>query len=248
MISMKIVDTDAFLDMPLSSQSLYFHLLMRADDDGFVANPKKIARMLGTSEDDYKVIIAKHFVIPFESGVCVIKHWLIHNLVRADRYTETQWIKEKEMLVVDEQTKKYSLNKGRKDVIPNGNHLAPQVRLGKVRLGKVNTGKEAAHSAAGESSQKFTTLGAEVLKSFEEVDAKNKQYYGNTTQRKAADFLIEEYGLGEVLKRISVLPKTNKMPYFPTITTPVQLRDKWMQLQDAVERKRAESNKNQLII
>jgi len=134
---MKIVDTDAFLDMPQSSQLLYFHLAMRADDDGFVPNPKRVMRMIGSQDDDYKVLVAKKFILPFESGVCVIKHWLIHNLVRSDRYTETQWIKEKQMLLVDPETKKYSLNKGQPLVIPNGNQPQPQVRLGKVRLGKV---------------------------------------------------------------------------------------------------------------
>lgn len=85
-----------------------------------------------------------------------------------------------------------------------------------------------------------SNLVSEVIKAFEEVDPKNKTYYGNKTQRVACDFLISEYGLAEVLKRIGVLPKTNKVPYFPTITTPVQLRDKWVQLQDAVDRKRGE--------
>jgi len=137
MFSMKIVDTDAFLDMPQSSQLLYFHLAMRADDDGFVPNPKRVMRMIGSQDDDYKVLIAKRFILPFESGVCVIKHWLIHNLVRSDRYTETQWIKEKQMLIVDPETKKYSLNKGQPHVIPIGNQSQPQVRLGKVSIGKV---------------------------------------------------------------------------------------------------------------
>lgn len=112
MFSMRIVDTDAFLEMPLSSQALYFHLAMRADDDGFIANPKKIMRMLGNQDDEYKVLAAKKFIIPFENGVCVIKHWLIHNLIRGDRYTPTQWSKEKSKLIVDDETKKYSLNDG----------------------------------------------------------------------------------------------------------------------------------------
>ena len=138
MFSSKIVDTDAFLDMGQGSQLLYFHLAMRADDDGFVSNPKKVMRMIGAQEDDYKVLLAKRFVIAFESGVCVIKHWLIHNLIRVDRYTETQWTKERQLLSVDPKTKKYSLNKGENDyVIPNDNQLAPQVRLGKDR--EVNT-------------------------------------------------------------------------------------------------------------
>jgi hypothetical protein len=136
MISLRIVDTDAFMDMPLSSQALYLHLLIRADDDGFIANPKKVMRMIGSQDDDLKILTAKKFVIPFESGVCVIKHWKIHNLIRSDRYTETQWIREKDQLVIDEKTQKYSLNKGQKNVIPNGNQMATQVRLGKVRKGK----------------------------------------------------------------------------------------------------------------
>lgn len=136
MFSDKIVDTDAFLDMGAGSQLLYFHLCMRADDDGFVSNPKKIMRMIGSQDDDYKVLLAKRFVIQFQSGVCVIKHWLIHNLIRQDRYNETQWVKEKEQLIIDEKTKKYSLNTEETIVIPNGNQMAPQVRLGKDSIGK----------------------------------------------------------------------------------------------------------------
>ena len=90
------------------------------------------------------------------------------------------------------------------------------------------------------TAQGAGVLVSELIKAFEGVDPKNKTYYGNTNQRKAADFLIKEYGLEEVMKRVSVLPRTNKVPYFPTITTPVQLRDKWVQLGDAVERRRGE--------
>jgi hypothetical protein len=136
MFSLKVVDTDAFLDMPQSSQLLYYSLAMRADDDGFVSNPKKIMRMIGSQDDDYKVLIAKKFVIQFESGVCVIKHWLIHNLIRSDRYSETHYIREKAQLKIDGSTKKYSLDTTDINVIPNGNQMAPQVRLGKVRIDK----------------------------------------------------------------------------------------------------------------
>ena len=85
MFSKLIIDSDMFLDMPLSTQALYFHLSMRADDDGFVNNPKKIQRMIGCNDDDLKVLITKKFIIPFESGICVIKHWKIHNYIRNDR-------------------------------------------------------------------------------------------------------------------------------------------------------------------
>ena len=98
MFTQKIVDSDAFLDMPLTSQALYFHLNMRADDDGFVNNPKKIQRMIGASEDDLTLLKVKRFVLSFESGVVVIKHWRMHNLLRKDRYNPTQYQEEKAML------------------------------------------------------------------------------------------------------------------------------------------------------
>ena len=84
MFAKTIIDSDSFLDMPLSTQALYFHLSMRADDDGFINNPKKVQRMIGCSEDDLKLLVAKNFIIPFESGIVVIKHWKIHNYIRGD--------------------------------------------------------------------------------------------------------------------------------------------------------------------
>ena len=89
MFAKTIIDSDAFLEMPLSTQSLYFHLSMRADDDGFVNNPKRIQKMIGASDDDLKLLIAKSFILIFESGVIVIKHWRINNYIRNDRYHET---------------------------------------------------------------------------------------------------------------------------------------------------------------
>ena len=102
MFAKTIIDSDAFLDMPLSTQALYFHLSMRADDEGFINNPKKIKRMIGASDDDLKLLIAKNFVIPFESGVVVIKHWRIHNYIRADRLIKTVYKDERGMLDVKE--------------------------------------------------------------------------------------------------------------------------------------------------
>ena len=98
MFAKTIIDSDAFLDMPLSAQALYFHLVMRADDDGFVNAPKKVQRVVGASDDDAKILIAKRFLIPFDSGVIVIKHWRIHNVIRADRKHETAYQEELAML------------------------------------------------------------------------------------------------------------------------------------------------------
>lgn len=130
MFSMSILDSDAFLDMPLSTQALYLHLNMRADDDGFVSNPKRIQRLIGASEDDLKLLLAKRFLLVFEDGVMVIKHWRMHNTIRNDRYTPTPYQDELSRLFI-KQNKSYSLTEGEpiskrlpdgcQDVIPSGN-------------------------------------------------------------------------------------------------------------------------------
>lgn len=102
MFSKKIIDTDWFMDMPASTQNLYFHLSMRADDDGFIASPKRIVKLVGASEDDYKLLIAKKFIIVFDNGICVIKDWRINNYLRGDRYTETIYQEEKSQLTLGE--------------------------------------------------------------------------------------------------------------------------------------------------
>lgn len=134
MFAKTIIDSDAFLDMPLSSQSLYFHLSMRADDDGFINNPKKIQRMIGATEDDLKLLIAKKFIITFDTGVVVIKHWKIHNYLRSDRYKETVYLDEKAMLKTKEN-KAYTLA-GIPGGIPTVYQMDTQDRLGKDSKGK----------------------------------------------------------------------------------------------------------------
>lgn len=130
MFAKTIIDSDAFLDMPLSTQSLYFHLSMRADDDGFVNNAKKIQRMLGCNDDDLKILLAKNFIIPFENGVCVIKHWLIHNYIQKDRYKPTVYKDLKDKLSTKDN-RAYSLDT---QCIQFVDSLDTQVRLGKDRL------------------------------------------------------------------------------------------------------------------
>ena len=106
MFTKRITESDEFLGMPSSSQMLYFHLSMNADDDGFVSNPRKIQRMCGASNDDYDLLIMKRFILTFESGVIVIKHWRMHNYIQSDRYKPTDCIDEKKMLVFGKRTKK----------------------------------------------------------------------------------------------------------------------------------------------
>src|SRR5262245_2593196 len=120
MFSSQIVTADAFLEMPLTSQALYFHLGMSADDDGFVS-PKKVLRMTGAGDDDLKVLIAKGFVIPFQSGVIVITHWKQNNYLRNDRYTPTIYKGEMNQLSAIQGV--YHLDTVG---IPNGNRLETQ--------------------------------------------------------------------------------------------------------------------------
>ena len=136
MFTQKIIDSDAFLEMPLSAQALYFHLNMRADDDGFINNPKRIQRTIGSTEDDLKLLIVKRFVIYFESGVIVIKHWRMHNTLRKDRYNPTQYQEELALLKLKDNNS-YTDNKSLATTWqPNGNHLAPQYSIDKYSIDK----------------------------------------------------------------------------------------------------------------
>ena len=143
MFAKTIIDSDMFLDMPLSTQALYFHLSMRADDDGFINNPRKIQRMVGASDDDLKILVMKRFILPFDSGVVVIKHWKIHNYIRNDRYKETVYQDEKNQLMLKENGAYTELPT---PGIPDDNQVVyqmeTQVRLGKDRLGEVRVGED----------------------------------------------------------------------------------------------------------
>lgn len=152
MFTQKITESDAFIEMPMSSQALYFHLCMNADDDGFVKNPKSIQRLVGCNNDDMKLLIAKRFILPFDSGVIVIKHWRMHNLLRKDRYKETEYLEEKNMLFLKENgAYTFDENQGKPlpkiaqtstdnqmatDWQPNDNQMAPQYSVGKESIGK----------------------------------------------------------------------------------------------------------------
>lgn len=133
MFSKKIVETDFFMEMSPTAKLLYFYLNMSADDDGFVGNPKTIKLISGATDDDLKILIAKQFIIPFESGVVVIKDWKIHNYIQKDRYNQTQYLDEKRQLLVEE-------NGTYTKCIQDVSSLDTQVRLGKSkdRLGKSN--------------------------------------------------------------------------------------------------------------
>ena len=148
MFAKNVIDSDAFLDMPVTARLLYYDLAMRADDDGFVNAPKKIMRIVGASQDDLSILIMRKFLIPFDSGVVVIKHWRIHNYIRKDAYRETQYKDEKAMLETDEnnaynlsvtnllQERNKHVTNPLQDRDESVTNLSTQDRLGKDRLGK----------------------------------------------------------------------------------------------------------------
>ena len=154
MFAKTIIDSDAFLDMPQSSQLLYFHLSMRADDEGFINNPRAIMRNVRCTEEDILQLINKKFIIPFDNGIVVIKHWKIHNYIRNDRFKETKYLEEKATIFLDEN-KAYTQNKSKAVAtciqsacemaafgIPTDNQMDTQVRIGKDSIVKNSVKKE----------------------------------------------------------------------------------------------------------
>ena len=135
MFAKTIVLSDAFLDMPLSARCLYFTLGMLADDDGFVNSPKSIMRQAGASTDDLNLLLAKRFILAFDSGIIVIKHWRIHNYIQKDRYKESKYMEEKATLMIDQ-------NGAYTECIQDVSTLDTQVRLGKDSLGKSSVGED----------------------------------------------------------------------------------------------------------
>lgn len=211
MFTDKIVESDAFTDLPLSSQALYFHLNMSADDDGFVNNPKKIARSIGASDDDLNLLIMKSFLLAFDKGVMVIKHWRMHNLLRKDRYKPTQYAAEKAMLYVKENGA-YTLDDKKGESLinapwqpngnqvttkwqPNGNQMATQVRLDKDSIEKVNNIDAPQEESPKDKKHKYGDFKHVLLTDDEHLKLGND--YGSDTRDKAITFLdayIEEKG------------------------------------------------------
>ena len=157
MFAKTIIDSDAFLDMPVTARLLYYDLGMRADDDGFVNSPKKTMRITGASSDDMNILIMRKFIIPFDSGVVVIKHWRIHNYIRKDTYVETKYKDEKEQLMLDENNaytaKKMQLLQLCDEYV---DEPSTQVRLGKDRLGKDRLGKDRIEKNIGDADAPHT--------------------------------------------------------------------------------------------
>ena len=251
MFSPDIVCSDAFLDMPTSSRELYFQLGMKADDDGFV-NPRGTMRMCGASEDDLKLIITKRFVLPFENGVIVIKHWKINNLVRKDWYRPTQYIEQKKTLYIKENgSYTEDCNQGTLLV----NESLTQVRLGKVintntsdkseskKIMKTYNEKE--HSDSDEEIIDFDSReiiipakkasspkkGLQYKAVFDLFGTKTFASLGNRKNEiEAAKTLIEVRGMEQIEKAIKYSQEHKNEEYCPKVFGPSDLLMKWDKL------------------
>ena len=188
MVNIRIIDSDNFLELPLSTQALYFHLLLRADDDGFINNPKRIQRMIGGSEDDFKLLIAKQYILTFSSGVIVIKHWRMHNCIKKDRYHETDCINEKNMLYLNEN-KTYTFEKPQ--CIQNGDNSEPEWNpsLGKVSLGKSSINNNILPEQARQQKQEQQKLENDN-KDFEQLYQGAREYH--MPLKDGSDYVVTE--------------------------------------------------------
>ena len=155
MFSQKVTETDKFLDMGLTAQSLYFHLGMNADDDGFVGNPKSIKRMIGASEDDLKALVEKDYLIVFDDGVVVIKDWLVSNYVKKDRYTPTIYTDDMKLIGLD-KNKRYQFVS---DLEPERNQVGTEMEPKRIQNGDkmepecIQSGSKNENQISNENSQ-----------------------------------------------------------------------------------------------
>ena len=187
-----IVDSDLFIDMPVTSRLLYYDLGMRADDDGFVNAPKKIMRMIGASQDDLKILVQRGFIIPFDSGVIVISHWRVHNYLRKDTYNETQYKEEKSQLILDDKNVyERIVNEPLTDSIRDVDEPLTQVRIVKDRIVKDSKGKdifcsEPLASSAHEVPALILNDNSEWLPSAEDMEGWQRLYAGVDVIRELA--------------------------------------------------------------
>lgn len=220
MFAKTIIDSDAFLEMPLSTQALYFHLSMRADDDGFLNNAKKVMRMIGANQNDLDLLLVKNFVIKFEDGICVIKHWRIHNYIQTDRYHETMYKDNKNLLNIDEN-KAYTLkNTGKKlegnriieviepmdtECIQDVSKMDTQVRL---ELGKDSIGKDSIEKKK-EKKKKTSSLDEIINNYTSNLDLKEtlKDFL---KMRKAQKKVMTDRALKTLLNKLDTLATTDE--------------------------------------
>ncbi|MCT1195532.1 replisome organizer [Lactococcus lactis] len=179
MFSKEVTTSDLFVDMPSSSQLLYFHLGMEADDEGFIGNAKMLSRAYGSNNDDLKLLEAKGFIIAFPSGVTVVKDWNLNNKIRKDRQKPTIYTEEKTLLSLDSKGSYLLGNQVSTIPQPNDSQMSAQDRIGEVRLGKDSIGKDSIDAPQPNAFQEKSSGGdinsllSEYLESFIEFSSKN---------------------------------------------------------------------------
>lgn len=234
MFSLDIVSSDAFLDLPVSGRELYFQLGMYADDDGFI-NPKKIIRMIGASEDDLRLLIAKRFVLPFETGVVVIKHWKINNYIQNDRYKPTRYLEEKKLLKLKE-------NSSYTERVQDVSKTETQVRLGKVSIDKDNI-LDTKVSNKKQASGKNKTFGNPLLnQGLDLLEELYPKFTNKQLNRYALNRLIKTKGSERVFKAIKYAKEIKQKEYAPQISSFINLEKKWDQLEDFARRQKPTRN------
>lgn len=190
MIRLDVIDTDAFLEMPLSTQALYFHLNFRADDDGFIGNPKRILRTIGAQEDDLKLLIAKSFVIQFEDGVIVIKHWRMHNTLSAKRYHETKYLEHKDYLLL-KKNGAYSLHEGKKI---DDSHL---IEMSKRQVNKGDSDDRQAKDESKSNERQEKTNSVEVVEEEKGEEINKKRKSKKESPSDLFERLYQEFGFSD---------------------------------------------------
>lgn len=230
MFSNRIANSARFLQMPTEAQLLYFHMILRADDDGVVES-YPLMRLLGVPNDNLKLLLVKEFIRKLnDDQVIVIVDWLEHNTIRADRKVDSIY---KKLLIEKAPDIPTIEPKERSDVKDNSKRVRGQSTVG---ISQVKLSKDKLIHTSDVPSQDIVS----VIDSFKEVNQAYKKWYGNITQRNAVERLIENQTLEKVLRVIKLLVQTNMIPYMPSITTPIQLEDKWSQLESALIRKKQE--------
>lgn len=197
MFAKTIIDSDAFIDMPLSTQALYFHLSMRADDDGFINNSKRIQKMIGASDDDLKLLYVKNFVIPFDTGIVVIKHWKIHNYIQKDRYKETVYLEEKSLLET-KQNNGYTLKN--ELGIQNGYIMDTQVRL-ELDKNSIDKSKNSIEIYSPAEAEQCTIPYKEICEYLNELTNSN---YRHST-KKTKDLIKARFNEGFTLEDFKIV-------------------------------------------
>jgi hypothetical protein len=239
MLSSQIVCSDAFLDMPQTTQLLYFQLVMQGDDDGFVGSPKRVMKMIGANDDDFKILVAKRFLLTFESGVVVIKHWLIHNTIRLDRYHPTQYQEEKNGLFLKE-------NKAYTEVETIGSHLVakrlPEAKLSKVNLIESNLIKDKTTSTKvlGETPDKRNPDVQELWEYGLTLEFSNTKQHLN---RYAITRLLKGRAVNQLKKAAKFSQDIRTEAYAPQVNNWMDLEDKYLKLRDWVARQNNKSTK-----